>query len=303
MDYFVSSDWFEAHYDAKAEDRYTEQLVRFDANSFAFARPEFSISEAAVEELRSIDVDGFQARDGLDNPARVSQCGVRYLIPQTLPKFHPSFDSVIRRLLERDGNSDAANHTGAPVASDPGRGSCVVIVFNKEKYFWKERLRRRFNNTVGMAGQRQDSLRRILFVPSLTRGEFASLVDSSTILLDPFPFGGGVTSLEAFSLCKPVVTLPSRQNVPALTAGMYSSLGIDGLVARDEEEFVSLAVEFANDGAKLKDVSRRICALGDRRLFDGTEAGREWREFLRATAQFIATRKPKKAKVEVPPGV
>ena len=39
-------------------------------------------------------------------------------------------------------------------------------------------------------------------------------------MVDPYPFGGGVTSLEALAVCTPVVTLPSRQTVPALTAGM-----------------------------------------------------------------------------------
>ena len=39
-------------------------------------------------------------------------------------------------------------------------------------------------------------------------------------LSDPFPFGGGVTTLEALSVCTPVITTPSAQTVPGLTAGM-----------------------------------------------------------------------------------
>ena len=41
------------------------------------------------------------------------------------------------------------------------------------------------------------------------------------VVLDPFPFGGGVTTLEAFSVCSPVVTAPNLQTVPRLAAGMY----------------------------------------------------------------------------------
>ena len=39
-------------------------------------------------------------------------------------------------------------------------------------------------------------------------------------MLDPMPFGGGVTILESFAVCTPIVTIPSLQNVPGLATGM-----------------------------------------------------------------------------------
>jgi hypothetical protein len=48
-------------------------------------------------------------------------------------------------------------------------------------------------------------------------------------MLDPFPFGGGVTTLESLSVYTPVITLPSRQSVPQLAAGMIQTmLGFNG---------------------------------------------------------------------------
>eukprot|EP00501_MAST-03F_sp_TOSAG23-6_P001052 GSMAST32.ASY1.ANO1.1095.1 assembled CDS len=40
---------------------------------------------------------------------------------------------------------------------------------------------------------------------------------NSVALLDPFPFGGGVTSLEGFSVGTPIVTLQSTTLSGALT--------------------------------------------------------------------------------------
>ena len=58
-----------------------------------------------------------------------------------------------------------------------------------------------------------------------------------------------MTSLEAFSLCKPVITLPDKQTVPQLTKGMYEHMGMGELVARSVDEFAELAVRVSYDPA------------------------------------------------------
>ena len=41
----------------------------------------------------------------------------------------------------------------------------------------------------------------------------------SDAVLDPFPWGAGVTAYEAFALCVPVVSLPARTTVLQLALG------------------------------------------------------------------------------------
>jgi len=43
-------------------------------------------------------------------------------------------------------------------------------------------------------------------------------------MLDPFPFGGGVTILESLGLLTPIITFPDNQTVPELASGMIHTL-------------------------------------------------------------------------------
>ncbi len=49
---------------------------------------------------------------------------------------------------------------------------------------------------------------RVRFLPTLPHDDFLRLLRAAAVVLDPFPFGGGVTTLEAFAVGTPVVTLP-----------------------------------------------------------------------------------------------
>ena len=52
---------------------------------------------------------------------------------------------------------------------------------------------------------------RIVFLPLALGDKFFGLLRAATLLLDPFPFGGGVTTLEAFSVCL-LYTSPSPRD-------------------------------------------------------------------------------------------
>ena len=216
-----------------------EQLVRFDSPSFYF-RPQKldpNLSVAVLEELGSSEF---------------------YLVPQTLPKFSPAFDMILRDIAKYD-------QSGAP----------IVIIFNKDKVFWKNRLHRRLTAIMG-----EDLISRIIFIPSLTTNEFQAVLNASTVLLDPYPFGGGVTSLEAFLFCKPVITAPGLQTVPALTAGFYSHMGIMELIANSPIKFVELAIKVRNDSQWRNRITQEICEK-KKVLYENKDSVREWEGFFR----------------------
>jgi predicted O-linked N-acetylglucosamine transferase (SPINDLY family) len=178
VDYFVSSDLYEG---ALAQQRYSEQLVRFTSLGFYFVKPP-PLPPAAHAALANDFL-------GLGPHAHV------YLCAQSLFKFHPDFDQAVAQLLARDP-------LGVLLTLYNGNdGENLKIL--KRRLFRKAKVKRR----------------QFVALPTMKFSDYQKLIGRSTVLLDPFPFGGGVTSLEAFAFCKPVLTLAGRQNVPELTAG------------------------------------------------------------------------------------
>jgi predicted O-linked N-acetylglucosamine transferase (SPINDLY family) len=71
------------------------------------------------------------------------------------------------------------------------------------------------------------------------------------IALDPFPFGGGLTSCEALWMGVPVITLPGTTPASRQTLGFLQLLGLDDLAAASQEDYVLRAVGLAADPPRL----------------------------------------------------
>ena len=119
--------------------------------------------------------------------------------------------------------------------------------------------------------------------PRLSTHDFDTLLRTATVMLDPFPFGGGATSLSALSQGLPVVTVPARLTVPAITAGLYRQMEMGemaaevGLIAADEAEYVQCAVESTFNTTWRREVGARLRERTERLLLGkkGEEGGGE----------------------------
>jgi predicted O-linked N-acetylglucosamine transferase (SPINDLY family) len=67
------------------------------------------------------------------------------------------------------------------------------------------------------------------------------------VALDPFPFGGGLTSLEALWMGVPVVTLPGERPASRQTLSFLRVLGLGDLVAMSQADYVRIAAGLAAD--------------------------------------------------------
>ena len=174
-----------------------------------------------------------------------------YLCPQNLFKVHPDMDDLLAAILRRDP-----------------RG--VVALVGGRVRNWSQRLRERWISTM------PDVQQRIVFLPRMDPDSYLHLIACAEVMLDTVHFNGMNTSLEAFAVGTPVVTLPTAFQRGRHTQAMYRKMGLGELVARDAAGYVDLATRLANDRDFRTHTSSRILERNaalfcDRRVVDEFE--------------------------------
>jgi len=242
IDYFISSDLLE---EAGSEDQYTEQLSKLSLLPTYYVRPQ------APEKI-------YQRADfGL------AEKGAHYVCPQTLFKFHPSFDSIIGELLTRDPD-------GYLVLIDDGKGG-----------YWNDLISQRIGRFC------PGVVDRVIFVPRMDNEKFLSLLMLADALLDIPTFSGGNSSQEAFAMGAPIVTLPGDFMRSRVTAGCYKQMGLRDLIATNPDEYVALALTLAHDD-EFKNRMQDDINANSHKLFERMEVVRELEAFF---IEAYATRK------------
>jgi protein O-GlcNAc transferase len=143
-----------------------------------------------------------------------------YLCPQTLQKVQPAMDAIFHRIVELD------------------RAARIVLIeFESHQ---RRALERRFAHTPALRG-------RVRFVPMVPYDRFLARLAQADVLLDTVHFNGQNTTLEAFAVGTPVVTLPGTLQRSRHGYGMYRAMGYTELVARDAEDYARKAVRITCD--------------------------------------------------------
>jgi predicted O-linked N-acetylglucosamine transferase (SPINDLY family) len=122
-------------------------------------------------------------------------------------------------------------------------------------------------------GVQQQQLDVIGFLPLKSFLAFLNTVD---LALDPFPYGGGTTTLHAAWMGVPSVTLESDSELGRSTAAILRGLGIGELVARDCEEYHAIAMALVHDIPRLRSYRNVLRARFERSpLMDAAPLTRE----------------------------
>lgn len=222
------------------QEQYNEKLIKMKNLSVIFDRP--------VAHNKNV------SRRDLGLPEN----GKLYICIQTFFKYSLDFDEALYSILRNDSNS------------------YIIIVRALDKPYYVDLLCKRWMQHLSL-----HDLNRIIFVQRRsTVSDLLTLVQHADILLDTFPFSGSTTHLECFSIGKPVVTMDGKDLRGSLCSGIYRRLGIKNApIANNLEEYVNLAIKYANDKELYRDTEKQI--LDAMELFyDSQDEKDEWNDLL-----------------------
>jgi len=92
---------------------------------------------------------------------------------------------------------------------------------------------------------------RLSLQPAQDRADYLAAYRQVDIALDPFPYPGGTTTLEALWMGVPVLTLPGSSALSRQGFSILQNLGLADWVAKDADEYLALAVRHAADTTAL----------------------------------------------------
>ena len=109
-------------------------------------------------------------------------------------------------------------------------------------------------------GQHGIDSRRISFTARCARTEYLRIYRQIDVCLDSHPYGGHTTSMDAFWMGVPVVSLVGPTVVGRAAITIAKNLGLDSLVANTKEDFVAVAMALATEWDRLRELRQCLRA-------------------------------------------
>jgi predicted O-linked N-acetylglucosamine transferase (SPINDLY family) len=219
IDYFLSGTSSDPSPDAQSH--YTEKLLRLDGSAHCFSYGPAAGNARAVS----------RADLGLKDEDVVLVSGAN------LYKITPELMAAWRKIL--DANEKA---------------TVLLFPFGPNWYpsYPDEAYRRYAANVLG------DRVKVLNPQPPPDRVQLREIYRVCDVYLDSFPFGGSTSLIEPLEAGLPVVVRDGSMFRSAMGGAILREIGMEDLVARDDERYVALASELARDANRRKDVSRRV---------------------------------------------
>ena len=99
---------------------------------------------------------------------------------------------------------------------------------------------------------------RLVLLPTMPLPEFLALHHRIDLALDPFPYGGGTTTMHSCWMGVPVVTLAGASTTSRHGAAIMNGMGLPEFVTRTEEEYRQRVSELAGDLPRLQEIRRGL---------------------------------------------
>ena len=99
---------------------------------------------------------------------------------------------------------------------------------------------------------------RLIFGGRLERSEYLARYRLADLFLDTSPYNAGTTASDALRMGLPVLTKLGSAYPSRMAASIVNAVNLPELITNSEKEYVSLAVEIANDPEKLKNIKEKL---------------------------------------------
>ena len=125
------------------------------------------------------------------------------------------------------------------------------------------------------------ALDRVILEPRRRSNQYV-LYNRIDIALDPFPFHGGATTLDALWMSVPVIALAGAYFTGRMGVTILSNVGLPELITQDEAAYVDLAVQLATEPAKLRAIRHNLRQrMADSRMMDFAAFARDMEDAYR----------------------
>ncbi len=180
---------------------------------------------------------------------------------QNLMKLPPAFDDVLARVL--------------------GGSGATLVLFDRSAG-----ISRRFLERFSIALRRHglDPARAVRIEAARPYAHYLALVQQADLVLDSPGFSGGGTSLDALGVATPVLTFDGRFARGRQTAAMLRLLDLPGLIAADDDDYVTKAVAVLADADARRSLREQLRARGAR-LFENAAVLPALQEFFFTAAR------------------
>ncbi len=106
------------------------------------------------------------------------------------------------------------------------------------------------------------------------------LLEAADVVLDPFHFGGGNSTIESIAVGAPCVTRPGKFLRSRISQALFRQIGMESLITDSTEAYVKLAVKIATDSDYRHLLRRQLLERADS-LYDNSGSHLDWNQTLR----------------------
>lgn len=102
---------------------------------------------------------------------------------------------------------------------------------------------------------------RLVFLGRTDRSTHLATYNTIDITLDPFPYGGGMSTFESLAMGVPVITRKGDTWASRASASILATAGLDDLIASTDDEYIQIALGLAQDPLKRTTLHKNIRIL------------------------------------------